>query len=421
MSSPTHARPPLRRVVVTGMGAVTPIGNSWSDTWANMLRGVSGIAPLTNIECDDLPVRIGGEVKDFDPEQFLSRKVIRRTDRSVHMALAATVMALDEAKLEIDEELAERVGVVVGSASGPVHMTATARTKLDTVGPRGISAFCFSGSSVDSAASEIALLMGAQGNAYCVSTACATGATAIAEASRMIQTGEADVVIAGGTDDTLTRVELTSAAISRALSRSDADPQRVCRPFDKARDGFVMSAGAGVVVLESAEHAQARHATVIGELAGSGSTTDAHHITAPHPEGKAAVRAMRMALAQAGATTDDVDYINAHGTSTKLNDTTEVLAIRKVFGDRAPKIPVSSVKSMTGHMLGGAGAVELITALETIRSGIVPPTINCDDPEDPEMNFVPHRPQEHAVRSAMSNSFGFGGHNVVLLVREWCP
>ncbi|WP_298182632.1 beta-ketoacyl-ACP synthase II [Saccharomonospora sp.] len=420
MSSPQHAPPPLRRVVVTGMGAVTPIGNTWSQTWANMLRGVIGIAPLTRIKCDDLPVRIGGEIKDFDPEQYMSRKVIRRTDCSVHIAIAAAVMAMEDAKLEIDDDLAERVGVVLGSGGGPVHLTAAARTKLDTVGPRGISAFCFSGSSVDSAASEIALLAGAQGNSYCVSTACATGATAIAEASRMIQLGEADVVIAGGTDDTMTRLEITSAAISRALSRSDRDPTQVCRPFDKDRDGFVMSAGAGVVILESAEHAIARQATIIGELAGTGSTTDAYHITAPHPEGLAAQRAMRMALDRAGATPDDVDYINAHGTSTKLNDTVEVLAIRSVFGDRAPAIPISSIKSMTGHMLGGAGAVELMTTLETIRSGVVPPTINCDDPEDPEMNFVPHRPQEHKVKVAMSNSFGFGGHNVVLLVREWC-
>ncbi|AXB43297.1 beta-ketoacyl-ACP synthase II [Amycolatopsis albispora] len=417
----THADEVVRarRVVVTGRGAVSPIGLDWPSTWENLIKGVSGIRKLSTVDMSGLPVSIGGEVLGLEPERLLPHKLVRRTDSSVHMALLAAIEAITDAGLEITPEIAPRTAVVVGSAGGPTKLSAEATAGLEARGARGISPFYFPGSGVDSATSEIALYTGAQGASICMVTACATGANSIGEAMRMIRFGEADVAIAGGVDDTLTRLDITGAAVSRALSRREDEPAAACRPFDTDRDGFVMSAGGGVLVLESADHAAARGARVLAELAGYGTTTDAFHMTAPHPEAITAQRAMRIALDRAGAQASDVDYINAHGTATKLNDTTEIKAIRGVFGERAPKIPVSSIKSMTGHMLGGAGAVELITAIETILTGIVPPTINCDRPEDPEMNFVPHVAQSHEVRTVMSNSFGFGGHNAVLVARRW--
>ncbi|WP_434599909.1 beta-ketoacyl-ACP synthase II [Streptomyces sp. A5-4] len=409
------------RVVVTGRGVVSPLGLSWPETWANLLDGRSGIGQLTGIETQDLPVRIGGEIKDFDPEAYLPRKIARRMDRSVQLALVAAEEAVRDAGLEITAELAPRVAVVLGSASGPTRSSVAAQEALVQRGPRAVSPFFFATSSVDAAAGEVSLRFGLQGSSTCMTTACATGSTCLGEAMRMIRLGVADVVIAGGVDDSITRLDINGAAMSQALSRRNDDPQKACRPFDKARDGFVMSAGAGVVVLESEEHAQHRGARVHAELAGYGATTDAYHVTAPHPEGLPAQRAARQALADAGVTPADVGYINAHGTSTPKNDTTEVKVIRSVFGDRAEAIPISSIKSMTGHMLGAAGAVEAIAAMEAIKTGQVPPTINCDDPEDPGLNFVAHKAQTHAVDVAVSNSFGFGGHNAVLVLRQWRP
>ncbi|AXX32280.1 beta-ketoacyl-ACP synthase II [Actinosynnema pretiosum subsp. pretiosum] len=407
-----------RRVVVTGRGAVTPIGADWPTTWASMVKGSSGIRVLSTVDTTGLPVRIGGEVLDLDLSG-LPPKAVRRTDSSVHIALSAALEAVADANLVVDEALAPRVAVVLGSAGGPTKLSAAATRALDERGARGLSPYYFPGSGVDSAAGEVALHLGAQGPSVCVVTACATGATSIGEAARLIRHGAADVVVAGGVDDTMTRLDITGAAISRALSTRNDDPEAASRPFDRGRDGFVMSAGGGVVVLESEEHARARGARVLGELAGYGATTDAFHPTAPHPEAGPARRAMHDALAQAGLAPQDVGYINAHGTSTPLNDTTELRAIRGVFGSHATRVPVSSTKSMTGHMLGGAGAVELIVALESVLTGVTPPTINCDDPEDPEVNFVPHTAQEHRVEAAMSNSFGFGGHNAVLIARRW--
>ncbi|HET6859841.1 MAG TPA: beta-ketoacyl-ACP synthase II [Streptomyces sp.] len=409
------------RVVVTGRGVVSPLGLSWPETWANLLDGRSGIGRLTGIETQDLPVRIGGEIKDFDPEAYLPRKIARRMDRSVQLGLVAAEEAVRDSGLDITADLAPRVAVVLGSASGPTRSSVAAQEALAQRGPRAVSPFFFATSSVDAAAGEVSLRFGLQGSSTCMTTACATGSTCLGEAMRMIRLGVADVVIAGGLDDSITRLDINGAAMSQALSRRNDDPQKACRPFDKARDGFVMSAGAGVVVLESEEHALQRGARIHAELAGYGATTDAYHVTAPHPEGLPAQRAARQALADAGVTPADVGYINAHGTSTPKNDTTEVKVIRSVFGDRAESIPISSIKSMTGHMLGAAGAVEAIAAMEAIKTGQVPPTINCDDPEDPGLNFVAHKAQTHAVDVAVSNSFGFGGHNAVLVLRQWRP
>ncbi|MFD8491828.1 beta-ketoacyl-[acyl-carrier-protein] synthase family protein [Amycolatopsis sp. NPDC059657] len=407
-----------RKVVVTGRGVVSPIGHDWQTTWENLIKGVSGIRALGTVDVSGLPVRIGGEVVGLDVTE-LPLKLVRRTDSSVHIALVAAREAVRDAGLEIGPDLAPRTAVVLGSAGGPTKLSAAATAALADRGAKGLSPYYFPGSSVDSAASEVALYFGAQAASICMVTACATGATSIGEAMKLIIDGDADVVIAGGVDDTMTRLDITGAAMSRALSRRNDDPAAACRPFDRDRDGFVMSAGGGVVVLEGADHALGRGARIHAELAGYGTTTDAFHITAPQPEGLSAQRAMRIALGKAGLSPSEIDYVNAHGTSTKLNDTTEIRALRGVFGERATHLPVSSIKSMTGHMLGAAGAVELITAIETIHTGVVPPTINCHVPEDPEMNFVPHLPQRHEVNAVMSNSFGFGGHNAVLVARRW--
>jgi 3-oxoacyl-[acyl-carrier-protein] synthase II len=383
-----------------------------------MIAGRSGIRRLTNFDITDIPVGIGGDLVGFDPAEYLPKQLIRRTDRTVHMALAATLQALREAKLEITPEMAPRVAVVIGTAGGPTRTVIDAGEALGSRGFYGISPYFFATSSVDSTAGEVSMHIGAQGPSHCMTTACATGATCLGEAMQLIRSGRADVVVAGGVDHTLTRLDLAAAARATALSRRQDPPEAASRPFDRGRDGFVMSAGAGVLVLESAAHAARRGAHAHAELAGYGATTDAFHLTAPQPTGVMVERAMRMALEEAGVRPEDIGYVNAHGTGTKLNDSIEIGVIRRVLGEHATRIPISSTKSMTGHMLGAAGAVELLAAVEAMNTGLVPPTINCDDPEDPELNFVPWRAQRHDVEVAMSNSFGFGGHNAVLVVRR---
>ncbi|WP_320068868.1 beta-ketoacyl-ACP synthase II [Micromonospora sp. RTGN7] len=415
----SQAGPPRKRVVITGQGAVTPIGLNVDDFWESLTQGRSGVDRITQFDAGDLPVQIAGEVRGFDPSDYMPRTVSRRIDRFAQFAVAAALQAVENSKLVLHSSDNPRVGVLVGSGYGPTNLIQNCALQFREKGIRGIAPWVSAASAIDSAAGEVALRLRATGPSGAVSTACASGTTAIGQAMRMIQQGQVDVFVAGGSDDSVTPVDVASGASTRALSRRNDDPQRASRPFDRARDGFVMAGGAGIVVLESLDHAVARGAQILAEVAGYGETSDAHHPTAPHPEGLGAQRAMRMALQDAGVAPHEIDYINAHGTSTQLNDRTESAAIRQVFGEQALRIPISSTKSMTGHMIGAAGSVELIATVKAIHQGLVPPTINCEDPEDAELNYVPNAAQQHQVSIAMSNSFGFAGHNAVLVVRAF--
>lgn len=411
-----------RRVVVTGCGVVSPLGCSVSDLWNGLMAGRSGVRTITRFDASDLATRIAGEVQGYDPGERIARRVHRRLDPFAQYALSAALEAVEQSKLELDEESAARTGVLIGSAYGAstVQQTVTLGAQ-DAAGLKRLSPFASAATAIDSAAGEVVLHLGATGPSGCITTACASGASSIGEAVRWIRHGYCDVVVAGGSDDSITRADVASAAIARVLSRRNDEPERASRPFDRGRDGFVIGAGAGVVILEEASRAVARCAPILAEVVGYGTASDAYHPTAPHPEGLGARRAIRSALEDAGASPDEVDYVNAHGTSTTINDRIESAAIRAELGERALQIPVSSIKSMTGHMIGAAGTVELIATMLAIESGRVPPTINCEDPEDPDLNYVPEKPQDHRVDLALSNSFGFAGHNVVLAVRRWRP
>ncbi|GAA3225426.1 beta-ketoacyl-ACP synthase II [Nonomuraea helvata] len=412
-------RPYGRRVVITGMGAITPVGLSVQDFWDSLLAGRSGVGPIEAFDASNLPVKIAGEVKGFDPTAYMPRTVSRRIDKYAQFAVAAAAQAVEHAKLVIDEANTHRVGVLIGSGYGPTGLVQSGTLTLEGRGYRGLAPWLSAATSIDCAAGEVAYKLQATGPSGAISTACASGTSAVGEAMRMIQRGDVDAMIAGGADNSVTSFDIGSTAMSRALSTRNDDPQRASRPFDKGRDGFVMAAGAGALVLEDARSAERRGAPILAEVVGYGATSDAYHPTAPHPEGLGARRAMQLALDDAGLPASAVDHINAHGTSTTLNDRTEAAAIRKVFGDHAPRIPITAVKSMTGHTIGAAGAVELVATVQTLLTGVVPPTINCDDPEDPDLNFVPHQPQRHDVAVAMSNSFGFAGHNATLVVRRY--
>ncbi|MFE7136015.1 beta-ketoacyl-[acyl-carrier-protein] synthase family protein [Streptomyces sp. NPDC057638] len=408
-----------RRVVITGRGVVSPLGANWADTWSGLVAGKSTVREVRGFDVSGLPVRIGAEVDGFVPGRYVPAPVIRRTDWTIQVVTAAALMALEEAGIALDEELAPRVGVAVGSIIGSTRIASRNAMAMRDEGYAGVSPHVFPTMGISSAA-ELALALGARGPSAEMVAACATGTICIGEAAGWIRDGRADVVVAGGMD-AFDRLELAAAARARVLSRHTGDPREASRPFDRGRDGFVMGAGAGILVLESAAHAQRRGAVIHGELAGYAATTDAHHLTAPAPDGAQMDRAMRDALRSARLGVEDVGHINAHGTGTRLNDTSELAAIRRVYGDRATRIPISSTKSMTGHMLAAGGAVEAAVISEVIGTGVVPPTINCDDPEDPEINVVPHQAQEHPVEVAVSQSFGFGGHNAVLVVRRWRP
>ena len=408
----------LRRVVITGTGAITPVGLTVEDTWQSLITGTSGIGMIEGFDASELPVRIGAEVKDFDPGTYMPRKISRRLDASSQYGLAAAMQAVHQAKLSVDDELAPRVGVYVGSSAGPADMNYDVTLKLHERGARAVPPYFFATSGSESAAGEIAMWLGACGPSSSITTACATGATCIGDAMRLIRFGVTDVMVAGGTESPVTPLNIAAAAACRALTRNE-DPDTACRPFDRARDGFVMGAGAGVVVLEEAEHAVRRGAPILAELVGYGSTTDAYHLTAPHPEALGVKRAMRIALESGDLQPEDIDYVNAHGTSTELNDRSEVQALRGVLGERVRDVPISSTKSMTGHLISGTGGVELIASVRAIREGIVPPTLNCDDPEESDLNFVTDGAQHRDVTTVMSNSFGFGGHNAVLIARKW--
>ncbi|MQY11300.1 3-oxoacyl-[acyl-carrier-protein] synthase 2 [Streptomyces sp. RB5] len=407
------------RVVITGWGMVTPLGLDAATTWEALLEGRSGIGPITQIKADDLPVQIAGEVKDFDPREHLAYKVVRRTDPFARYAVVAAMEAVENAKLSLDDTDRTRVGVLIGSGYGAMHTVAGHTRDIDAKGPRGVPPMAAVAGAIDSAPGEISMALGTTGPSRATSSACASGTDAVGEAARWIRSGASDVVIAGGADDIITRVDIAGSGNARALSARPGDPTEASRPFDEDRAGFVMAAGAGVLVLESEEHALARGAHILAEVAGYAATSDAYHWTAPHPEGVSVRRALREALKDAGLAPEDVDYVNAHGTGTQLNDSAELASLRAVLGDHIERIPVSSTKSMTGHMIGAAGAVEAIIGGLTINTGMVPPTINCHKPIDPSVNFVAHKAQAHDVDVVMSNSFGFGGHNAVVVLRRW--
>jgi 3-oxoacyl-[acyl-carrier-protein] synthase II len=410
-----------RKAVITGWGAITPLGLSVDDTWAGLLAGRSGIGRLTSFDPGDLPTDFGGEVRDFDPASTMKPRQWRRMDRYAQYAFAAAREAMEMSGAQITEANAARAGVLIGSGYGPTASVAEQVTLLGARGPRRVSPFAQITGAIDSAACEIGFEYGAMGPTRALSTACASGTDAIGEAARWIRYGSADLVIVGGAEHILTPVDLASSSNAHALSTRSDTPAEASRPFDEDRDGFVMSAGAGVLVLESEEAALARGARILAEVAGYAATSDAYHWTAPHPEGKGTIAAMRGALDDAGLGPADVDYLNAHGTSTRLNDQGELDAVRAVFADHAERMPISSTKSMTGHMIGAAGAVEAIVGALAIDRGAVPPTINCHRPIDLSVNFVPHEAQEHRTEVVMSNSFGFGGHNAVLVLRRWAP
>lgn len=410
---------PSNAIAVTGLGALTPCGGNVPETWNALIAGRSGIGRLTRFDTAGFDVQIGGEVKDFDPARCgLEAKEVRRLDRFAQFALVAAEEAFHQAGLHRLDFDPERAGVIIGTGIGGICSIEDQMDVLRRKGPSRVSPLLVPSGTPDVASNEIALLHGLKGPSFAVSTACSSGNDAVIAAARMILDGTVDLAIAGGAEAPIGGLALSSFANLRALSRSNASPETVCRPFDKGRTGFVLAEGAGVLVLESLEHARRRGARVLALLAGFGQSTDAYHKTAPDPTGSGAARAMRSALRLAGVTPEEVGYINAHGTSTPHNDPMETLAIKAALGEHARRIPISSTKSMTGHMIAAAGAVEAVVTIQTILSGKIPPTINYEEP-DPEcdLNYVPNRALEQRVDVAISNSFGFGGHNASLLFR----
>jgi len=409
----------MRRVVATGVGVISPLGTGIDKNWTALINGQSGIGPITRFDASDFPVKIAGEVRDFNVEDYVDKKEARKMDHFIHYAIGAAHMALVDSGLVIDAENAERVGVVVGSGMGGLPAIERYHTAMMEGSYRKISPFFIPMSIINLAPGQISIMTGAKGPNLSPVSACATGTHAIGDAFRMIQRGDADAVIAGGSESTVCPLGLGGFAVMKALTDRNDDPQGASRPFEKNRDGFVLAEGAGIVVLEEYESARKRGARIYGEIVGYGLTGDAYHLTAPAPEGEGAARCMRMALSTAGVNPDAVDYINAHGTSTHFNDLNETLAIKAVFGDHARRLMVSSTKSMTGHLLGAAGGVEAVYSLLAMTRGIVPPTINYDE-ADPEcdLDYVPNQARQAEVRIAMSNSFGFGGTNATLLFRK---
>lgn len=411
-----------RRVVITGYGVISPIGIGIDDFWNSLASGKSGISKVSSFDASQFSTQICAEIKNFQPEKYIDKKKIRKMDRFSQLAFAAAKIAIEDAKLDIKKEDPFRVGVIVGSGIGGLSTVAAEHKVLLEKGPRRVSPFMIPMLITNIAAGEIAIAYNLQGPNYSLSSACATSNHTVGDALRLIHYGDADVIIAGGSEAAVTPLGLAGFCSARSLSTRNGDPEHASRPFDKERDGFVMGEGAGIVILESLDHALSRGASIRAELIGYGATNDAYHITAPSPDGKSAARAMSNALADGGVKPQEVDYINAHGTSTLLNDKVETLAIKKVFGDYAYKIPVSSNKSMIGHLLGAAGVVELIATILSMEKEMVPPTINYEFP-DPEcdLDYVPNKARPKKINIALSNSLGFGGHNATLVVRKYRP
>jgi 3-oxoacyl-[acyl-carrier-protein] synthase II len=411
---------PRRRVVVTGVGLVTPLGVGTRVTWEGLLAGRSGIGPITRFDASEYNSRIAGEVKGFDPAQYLDKKDIKKTDFFIQYALAAAQFALEDARLTPAEHDLDRFGVMIGSGIGGLPLIEAMHDILRERGPSRVSPFFIPGLIANMAAGQVSIRYGLRGPSSCPTTACTTGLHGVGDAYRQIEIGKADQMVAGGTESVVTPLAMAGFAAMRALSTRNDEPEKASRPWDRDRDGFVMSEGAGIVVLEELELAKRRGAPIYAEVVGYGMSSDAYHISAPHPEGEGAVRVMVAALEDAGLQPESVGYINAHGTSTPLGDLGEVKAIKRVFGDHAYRLAVSSTKSSTGHLLGAAGGLEAGVLALALREQVLPPTINLDNP-DPEadLDFVPHRPRPVDLEVGLTNSFGFGGTNGAILMRRY--
>ncbi|OZI12529.1 beta-ketoacyl-[acyl-carrier-protein] synthase II [Bacillaceae bacterium SAS-127] len=408
-----------RRVVITGLGIVSPVGNSLEEAWANVLSGVSGVKPLTRVNPDDYPAKVAAEINDFDPEQFMDKKEARKMDRFTQFAVVAAKMAVKDADLTIDETNAERIGVWVGSGIGGMETFENQFKTFLERGYRRVSPFFVPMMIPDMAAGQVSIYLGAKGVNSCTVTACATGTNSIGDAFKVIQRGDADAMVTGGSEAPITQMSMAGFCANTALS-TNPDPKTASRPFDANRDGFVMGEGAGILVLEELEHALKRGAKIYAEIVGYGSTGDAHHITAPAPGGEGGARAMQMALNDGGISPEAVDYINAHGTSTPYNDKFETMAIKEVFGDHAKQLSISSTKSMTGHLLGAAGGVEAIFTALAIKNDMIPPTINYETPDaECDLDYTPNESRKKEVQVALSNSLGFGGHNATIALRKF--
>ncbi|MDP3015600.1 MAG: beta-ketoacyl-ACP synthase II [Deltaproteobacteria bacterium] len=409
-----------RRVVVTGMGLVIPIGIGVETAWKNACEGKSGIGRLTRFDPEGFDTRIAAEVKGFNPELYIEKKEVKKMDLFIQYALAAAKEAVEDSRLSITPENGDRIGVIVGTGLGGLPTIEKYHQILMERGPGRISPFFIPMLVANLAAGQIAIQYGAKGPNTCIVTACATGGHCIGDAFRAIVYGDADAIIAGGTESNITPLTIGGFNAMKAISTRNDEPEKASRPFEKNRNGFVIAEGAGIVILEELEFAQRRNAKIYAELIGYGYTGDAYHITAPSPDGDGAIRCMRMAIKDAGLKPEDIDYINAHGTSTQLNDLTETIAIKKVFGDHAKRIPISATKSMTGHLLGAAGSTEAIFTILALRDGILPPTINYEEP-DPEcdLDYVPNVARRQHLNTGMSNAFGFGGTNATLIFKKF--
>lgn len=409
-----------KRVVITGLGAITPVGIGKNEFWQSLIAGKSGIGRTTRFDPSDYSAQISGEVKGFEPANYIDKKEAKRMDRFTQFAVAATKMAFEDAKIDLEMEDRKRIGTVIGTGIGGIETLNDQFKVLFDKGPGRISPFFVPMMIANMAAGQTSITFGLQGPSSCVITACATGTNSIGDAFKIIQRGDADVMVAGGTEAAISPAAVAGFCSMKALSTCNEDPEKASRPFDKDRNGFVMGEGAGIVVLESLEHALNRGAHIYAEMAGYGFNADAFHITAPAPEGAQAAQCMAMAIRDAGMEVTDVDYINAHGTSTPLNDKNETLAIKSLFGEHAFKLAVSSIKSMTGHLLGAAGGIECIASALTIAEGVIPPTINYHTPDvDMDLDYVPNQARRQAVNVVISNSFGFGGHNATIVLKRY--
>ena len=409
-----------RRVVVTGMGAITPLGNTVAEFWEGCVEGRSGIGPVTQFDPTGYPSRIGGEVKGFEPLDYMEKRDARRMSRFAQFGIAASRQALEMAEMDLEREDRARVGVILGNGIGGLPTIEQAVHTIREKGGMRIDPFFMPRMLPNMAAAQLSLVLGVKGYSNTVITACAAGTQAMGDSLDLIRAGRADMTLTGGTEAALCELGLCGFAVMRALSTRNEEPERASRPFDADRDGFVAAEGAAVFVFEEMEHAERRNAPIIAEVAGYGACNDAYHIVAPCADGEGATRAMNWAMEDAGVTPEEVDYINAHGTSTKLNDSAETLAIKKAFGEQAYRVPISATKSMVGHSFGAAGAVECVACLETIRNGLIPPTINYETP-DPEcdLDYVPNEARRVDVNVALKNSFGFGGQNACLVFKRY--